>query len=76
RIEDFAHWVLAQSRFRPPEEGLMDLLAIVRKNSSQVVEVVPIWGVSPKCRIDLEPGVAVIPIEEIQPSRLKDLLMG
>ncbi len=40
------------------------------------MEIVPIWGISLTRRIDLSHGLAIVPIGDLPPSRLKDLLMG
>jgi hypothetical protein len=75
-VDAFAHWLLAQSRFRPPADCLTELLETVRRNSSPILEIIPIWGMSPKLRFELGDGLSVIPIAELPPSRLKDLMTG
>jgi hypothetical protein len=75
KAENFAHWLLAQSRFRAPEECLENLLETVRRNTSPLLEIVPIWGISPKLRFDLGEGLSILPIAELPPSHLKDLMM-
>jgi hypothetical protein len=76
KAENFAHWLLAQSRFRAPEECLEELLATVRRNTSPLLEIVPVWGISPRLSFDLGEGLSVVPIAELPPSHLKDLMMG
>ncbi len=76
KLEGFANWVLAQSRFRPAEECVEELLTTVRRNNSSILEIIPVWGISPKVRFDLDEGLSVVPISELPPSRLKDLMTG
>jgi hypothetical protein len=76
KAEKFAHWLLAQSRYRAPEECLNDLLDTIRRNESPITEIVPIWGISPKSPLDLGNGWMVVPISDLPRSPLKDLLMG
>ncbi len=40
------------------------------------MEIIPIWGISPKSAFDLGNGLKVVPIADLPRSRLKDLLMG
>jgi Apea-like HEPN len=76
KAENFAHWLLAQSRYRPPEECLEELLDTIRRNESPITEIIPIWGISPKSPFDLGNGLKVVPIGDLPRSQLKDLLMG
>jgi hypothetical protein len=51
-------------------------MAILEKNESQLLEIVPVWGIAPRVTIDLGEGMKIVPIQELPPSRLKDLFMG
>jgi len=75
KIEDFAAWLLAQSRFRAPSACMAELLATIRANESRVLEIMPVWGMAPKARFDLRNGISILPIEDLPSSRLKDLMM-
>jgi hypothetical protein len=76
KAENFAHWLLAQSRFRAPEDCCDELLNTVRRNESSIVEIIPIWGISPRVRFDLGNALSVWPIADLPASRLKDLMTG
>jgi len=76
RAERFAQWLLAQSRYRAPDECLNELLDTIRRNESPITEIVPIWGISPKSSFDLGNGLMVVPVGDLPRSPLKDLLMG
>ncbi len=46
------------------------------KNESSILEIVPVWGISPRVSIDLGDGIKIVPIQDLPPSRLKDLFTG
>ena len=75
-LDAIAHWMLAQARISSPEECLERLHKTFTVNQSPVLEVVPIWGISPANPIDLGNGLLIVPIEELPPSRLRDLFTG
>ena len=76
KAESFAQWLLAQSRFRAPEECVAEFFATIRTNTSQLSEIIPIWGISPKRVFDIGNELTVVPIQELPRSRLKDLCTG
>ncbi len=75
-LEAFAHWLLAQSRVRAAGSCLAALRDVLAENKSPLLEIVPIWGMAPTKSIDLGSGLNLVPIEELPPSRLKDLFTG
>ena len=75
-LDSIAHWLLAQARTCPPEECVGRLMGAVEKNESPLLEIVPVWGISPRDSIDLGEGIKIVPIQDLPPSRLKDLFTG
>ncbi len=75
-LDAIANWLLAQARMRSPEECLEKLRRAFAENKSSVLEIVPIWGISPTQSIDLGDDIKIVPIETLPPSKLKDLLTG
>jgi hypothetical protein len=75
-LEAIAHWLLAQARVAPAQDCVDRLMAVIAKNESPVVEIVPIWGISPRVSIELGDGMKIVPIQDLPPSRLKDLFTG
>jgi hypothetical protein len=75
-LDSIAHWLLAQARTNSPEDCVSRLMAAIETNESPVLEIVPIWGISPRVSIDLGSGIKIVPIQDLPPSRLKDLFTG
>ena len=75
-LDSIAHWLLAQARTCPPEDCVGRLMKAIEKNESPLLEIVPIWGISPRVTIDLGEGMKIVPIQHLLPSRLKDLFTG
>lgn len=75
-LDSIAHWLLAQARTRPSMDCVGELMAVIAKNESPLLEIVPVWGISPRVSIDLGEGMKIVPIQDLPPSRLKDLFIG
>lgn len=75
-LDAIAHWLLAQARVAPAQDCVDRLMAIVAKNESALSEIVPVWGISPHVSIELGDGLKIVPIQNLPPSRLKDLFAG
>nr|SPS05179.1 protein of unknown function [Candidatus Nitrotoga fabula] len=75
-LDSIAHWLLAQARTRPSMDCVGELMAVIEKNESPLLEIVPVWGISPRVSINLGEGMKIVPIQDLPPSRLKDLFTG
>jgi hypothetical protein len=75
-LDSIAHWLLAQARTCPPEDCVGHLMDAIEKNESPLLEIIPVWGISPRVSIDLGEGIKIVPIQDLPPSRLKDLFTG
>ena len=75
-LDAIANWLLAQARTRGPEDSWALLHRAFAENKSSLLEIVPIWGISPRIPIDLGDGIKIVPIDVLPPSRLKDLFTG
>jgi hypothetical protein len=75
-LDAIANWLVAQARTRSPEDCLELLHRSLTENNSSLLEIVPIWGISPIRPIELDDGIKIVPIETLPPSRLKDLFTG
>lgn len=74
-IELFAHWLLAQTRMHSAKEALESLFDILERNSSELFDIVPIWGFSPKDHFELGNGLKIVPIELMPSSILRDYFL-
>lgn len=75
-LDLIGHWLLAQARASPSEDCVACLMAAIAKNQSPVLEIIPVWGISPRVSIDLGEGIKIVPIHDLPPSKLKDLFIG
>jgi hypothetical protein len=75
-LNSIAHWLLARARVSPPDECVDSLMEAVSKNQSPLLEIIPVWGISPRVSIDLGEKLKIIPIHDLPPSKLKDLFTG
>jgi len=75
-MESFAQWLVAQARGASPQDCISRLQTALEENSGPLLEIVPIWGISPKQEISLGEGLRIIPIEALPTSKLKDLFTG
>ena len=75
-LDSIAHWLLAQARTSSSEDCVGRLMAAIDKNQSPLLEIVPVWGISPRVSIDIGDGMKIVPIQDIPQSRLKDLFTG
>lgn len=76
RLSHAARWLFAQSRVRPAEEALRDLEDFVKRNHATCLEVMPLWGLNPEEKVDLQipEGIQLIPISALPPSQPTDEL--
>ena len=75
-LKSIAHWLLAQARVLPPEECVDSLMEALATNRSPLLEIIPVWGISPKVSINLGRGMKIVPINDLPTSKLKDLFTG
>lgn len=75
-LTQIAQWLVAQARTRAAEVCVADLFIYLGTNESQLIEVVPIWGMSPRSAIDLGDGILIVPTAELPDSKLKDMFLA
>ena len=75
-LDQIAHWLIAQARFRAAKSCVEDLFTHLQRNESPLIEVVPIWGMTPRTAIDLGNGIQVIPTAALPDSKLKDMFLA
>jgi len=76
RIWDFAHWILAQCRFRNPLQVLEQLEDIIMSNKVLCTEVLVLWGLHPTEPINLTDEIDLVPLASLPSSQPKDELIG
>ena len=75
-LTQIAQWLVAQARTRAADVCVADLFIHLESNESQLIEVVPIWGISPRSAIDLGNGLRIVPTAELPDSKLKDMFLA
>ena len=75
-LDQIAQWLVAQARSRAAWSCVEDLFTYIRKNESPLIEVVPIWGMTPRTTIDLGNGTQIVPTVSLPDSKLKDMFLA
>lgn len=75
-MREIAQWLLANSRWEDPSAVVGRLLKEFERNRGGVIEVAPVWGVSPKEEFDLGRGYWLVPLGALPGSMLRDVLSG
>lgn len=76
RLNDIAHWALAQTRKRAATEVLDQLKTFISTKSVPMSEVIAIWGINTKFPIKVTNDISIVPFESLIQSDVKDQLTG
>lgn len=76
KLDNFAHWLLAQSRIKPAREVIAQLKSFLKADSVPMTQVLAVWGLHPKLPIDLIDGISLSPLSMLPSSDIKDQLTG
>ena len=71
-----ADWLLAQAQFRPADEVVEQLKNFVSSDSTNMSEVVALWGLHPTTQIKLTDDIYLVPINALVQSGAKDTVTG